>query len=252
MDSGVVNCESGRQVTQPNSPQFSSPLQNSSCAKVFESSTDSSNFYDLLCRRLDASNSSNWFDENFRQNHISQLGACSSESAPLTFLDDSANSYRNWYSGETQPNQYEETWSQQNYPSTIFNSYEVNASSTPILAGEKRSLTPSRTVASTKKYSSKATKEAMKMFSCHVPGCGKVFRMPNHLKTHLRYHTNERPFVCNWLLCNKRFSRSDELQEHLNTHNGERKFFCPHCFEQFPNDHLLGQHLQTQICICKK
>ena len=35
-----------------------------------------------------------------------------------------------------------------------------------------------------------------------------------------RWHTGERPFICNWLFCGKRFTRSDELQRHKRTHTG--------------------------------
>lgn len=55
-----------------------------------------------------------------------------------------------------------------------------------------------------------------KGFACPLISCGRLFKRLEHLKRHVRTHTQERPYECN--RCSKRFSRSDNLTQHVKTH----------------------------------
>lgn len=50
-----------------------------------------------------------------------------------------------------------------------------------------------------------------KSHSCPIPTCGRLFKRLEHLKRHVRTHTQERPYVCPH--CRKAFSRSDNLAQ---------------------------------------
>jgi transcription factor STE12 len=72
--------------------------------------------------------------------------------------------------------------------------------------------------------SQSAANAAGKGYTCPLQECARVFKRLEHLKRHVRTHTQERPFGCD--RCTKRFSRSDNLTQHQKTHEkadrGER------------------------------
>lgn len=79
-----------------------------------------------------------------------------------------------------------------------------------------------------------------KSHSCPIPTCGRLFKRLEHLKRHVRTHTQERPYVCP--LCNKAFSRSDNLAQHRRTHEPRQEGdpIVSYSEEEEENDEGLG------------
>lgn len=92
---------------------------------------------------------------------------------------------------------------------------------------------PQRRPSTKKTVKKKPSKQSMKLedlpsifkqvqFRCREPGCKGRFKRQEHLKRHMKSHSNERPYVC-WVPgCHRAFSRCDNLNAHYTKTHSKR------------------------------
>ncbi|KAF9436375.1 hypothetical protein BGZ76_004166 [Entomortierella beljakovae] len=81
-------------------------------------------------------------------------------------------------------------------------------------------------------------------YRCQYEGCNKRFSRPYNLNSHIKTHTNQRPYRCDH--CERTFARLHDKNRHERLHRGERPYACEKCNHHFARMDALNRHLKVE------
>ena len=86
-----------------------------------------------------------------------------------------------------------------------------------------------------------------KPFKCEFNSCGKEFARSENLRIHKRSHTGEKPFKCQFKGCDKSFSNSSDRKKHFNCH-AKGVLVCPSlgCERAYCHPSSLRKHMKRE------
>ena len=83
-------------------------------------------------------------------------------------------------------------------------------------------------------------------FLCSLFNCKFSAKKHKDIVRHLRIHTGEKPFTCQY--CNKTFDRQDNLKVHERIHTGEKPYKCNLCPYGCGDSGSLKKHMRVHKC----
>lgn len=90
---------------------------------------------------------------------------------------------------------------------------------------------------------------ADELLECPFPGCNKIFNRSFNFKSHLKAHSCEKPFKCNF--CSLSFARCHDLKRHKKIHDKtlQNPHKCDLCGKTFSRSDALNRHIRFNTCL---